>query len=154
VLLQLYEPPDSAAKTLLGQSGIQLLNYVPSNAWFASLPSNLQVDDPAFALVRWFGPILPEDKVPAGLLDGSIGSWALREGSRIALEVSFFEDVDLDEGKRILLKYDAAITGSTPLSNKLTVETSKDVVLLLATEDSVRWVDVVPPPPTTHSEGG
>ena len=154
VLLQLYEPPKAADKTLLERSGIHLLDYVPSNAWFASVPSTLQISDPALVLVRWFGPILPEDKMPAGLLDGSIGDWALRGGNKIALEIAFFDDVNLDDGQQILLKYDAVVIGSIPLSNKLTVEISKDVILLLAAEDSIRWIDVVPPPPTTDSEGG
>lgn len=150
VLLQLYEPPDSAARTLLEQSGILLLNYIPSNAWFASIPSTLQLDDPAIILIRWFGPILPEDKLPAELFGGSIGDWALREGNRVALEVAFFEDVDLDDGRQLLLKYDATVIGSTPLSNKVTVEILKDSILSLATEDVVRWIDVVPPPPATN----
>jgi len=154
VILQLYEPPDSAARTLLEQSGILLLNYIPSNTWFASIPNSLQIDAPALTLVRWFGPILPEDKLPAELLSGSIGSWALREGNKVALEVTFFEDVDLEYGRQLLLKYDAVVISMTALSNKMTIEIPKDAILSIATEDIVRWIDVVPPPPTTNSEGG
>lgn len=153
-LLQLYGPPSSADKALLEQSGIKLLDYIPSNTWFASLPTDLRPDDPAFAMIRWFGPILPEDKVYAKLLDDSVGEWALREGGRIAVEVAFFSDVDLSEARQIVPKYDAVLTGSVPLSNKLILEIPKHNILLLAAEDSVRWVDVVPPPPTTNSEGG
>jgi len=154
VILQLYDPPDSTVKEQLEKSGIQLMGYIPNNAWFASIPRALQIDDPAIPLIRWFGPILPEDKVPAELLEGSIGSWALRQRDRIALDVSFFEDMNLQDGEDIICKHNGTVTGSIPMSNKLTVEVPKDVILLLAAEDSVRWIDLIPPPPTTHPEGG
>ena len=154
VLLQLYGPPDSTTSARLEKSGIRLLNYIPSNAWFASVPRTLQIEDPAIPLMRWLGPILPEDKVAEGLLEGSIGTWALREGNRIALEVSFFEDMNLQDGEQVIREYGGTIIRSTPMSNKLTVEVPKEVISLLATEDSVRWIDVIPPPPTTDSEGG
>jgi hypothetical protein len=154
VLLQLYRPPDSTTREQLEKSGIQLLDYIPSNAWFASVPRTFRIDDPAIPMIRWLGPVLPEDKLLAKLSEGSIGTWALREGDRVALEVSFFEDVSLQDGEQVIQKHRGIVTGSTPLSNKLTVEVSKDAILLLAAEDNVRWIDLVPPPPTRDSEGG
>jgi len=154
VLLQLYGPPDSTIRARLEKSGIRLLNYIPSNAWFASIPRTLAIDDPVIPIIRWFGPILPEDKVPAELVEGAIGSWALRERNRVALEVSFFEDVDLRDVEQIIHRHGGIITGAIPAFNKMTVEVPKDAILTLAAEDSVRWIDQVPPPPTKHPGGG
>lgn len=154
VLLQLWDAPDSAAATLLAESGIRLLNYIPHKAWFASVPRSLKSEDPVIPLIRWIGAILPEDKVPSEVLRGQIGTWALRERNRVALDVSFFEDVGLSEGERIILGYGGEAVTWVALSNKLTVEIPRESIALLAAEDGVRWIDVVPPPPTTHSEGG
>jgi len=150
MLLQLYGPPSSEDKALLARSGIQLLNYIPSNAWFASVPCSIADDDPALTVIRWLGPILPEDKLSVDLLKGSIGTWALREGNRVAVEVAFFDDVDLNVGIETIKAYDAVVVGETSLSNKITIEVPRDSILELATEDSVRWIDLVPPPPVTH----
>ena len=153
VLLQLYGPPDSSTKELLQRSGIDLLSYIPSNAWFASVPCSLQPDDPALAAIRWFGPILPEDKVHSDLLEGRFGIWALRDGNRVALEVGLFEDVSIDVGRQILVQLGATIIAMTPLTNKIIIEVPKDVIPRIAAEDVVRWVDQVPPPPTIDSDG-
>lgn len=150
VLLQLFNLPDSAEKTQLEKSGIELLNYIPSNTWFASIPNNLQIHDPSFVLVRWFGSISPEFKLSTSLSTGSIGSWAIRGENKIVVDVSFFEDVDSTIEQDTIIKYGAEIIKSTSISNKLTIVIPKDNVFPLAMEDIVRWIDQIPPPPITQ----
>ena len=152
VLLQPCKPLNSSTKILLEKSDIHLLNYIPSNTWFASIPKNLKQDDHAFEIVRWFGSILPEDKIGAHLLEGNVGSWALRERNKVALQISFFKDVSLDDAKKIIQRLNGEIVNATPISNKLIVKISRDAVQILAKDDSVRWVDTIPPSPVTNIE--
>lgn len=151
VLLQLCEPTNPSIKTLFEKSGIQLLNYIPENSWFASIPKDLAKDNPILSMIRWFGPIFPEDKIHPSVLEENV-SWALRDGNKIALGISFFEDVSLQDAEMIIKNLDGEVTGSTPISNELTIEISRDSVQLLAKTDSVLWIDVVPPPPVTNIE--
>ncbi len=55
VLLQLTHIPDEAEKADWAARGVQLLEYVPNNAWIASAPANAvlkMIDTPG---VRWLG---------------------------------------------------------------------------------------------------
>jgi len=151
VLIQLCEPTNSITKSILERSGVIFLNYIPENSWFASIPKSLMNDDLALSAIRWFSPILPKDKIHPSILHED-SSWALKDGNKIALEISFFEDVDLQDSVKIINKLDGKVVGSTPISNKLTIEISKNFIQLLAEIDSVRWIDVVPPPPVTDIE--
>jgi len=152
LLLQFYDFPDSTTKLYLEESDIRLLNYIPSHAWFASVPCTFSTNDPVLPAIRWIGPIYPEDKVARGLLEGEIGNWALRGEDKVVLEVTFFEDIDWDNRQQILSKHNIIVIGLVPSSDKLTIEVSKDAILPLATEDGVRWIDVAPPPPTLNEE--
>lgn len=153
VLLQLYAPPDETTKDMLGSLGIRLLDYIPNNAWFASVPRNLHIPDVAVSVIRWLGPILPQDRMSRDLWEGEIGDWALLERDRVALEISFFKDVRLQDGEQLVCKYNGVVINSTDLSNKLQVEMPRGAIPFLATEDIVRWIDTPPPPPTIHSGG-
>ena len=151
VLLQLCEPINSSTKSIIEKSGVNFLNYIPENSWFASVPKSLVNDSLSLSAIRWFGPILPEDKIHPSTLHRD-SSWALRDGNKIALEISFFEDVNLQDAEKIIKKLDGKVIGSTSISNKLTIEISRNSIQLLAEIDSVRWIDVVPPPPVTNVE--
>jgi hypothetical protein len=149
VLLQLYGIPGSEAKTKLGEIGIQLLDYIPSHTWFASIPKEIQVTKTISSIIRWFGPLLPEDKMSKELNEGSIGEWAKRNGNRVVIDVSFFEDVTLEEGELIVVRFNGEVVDKIRRSNELTVEVPLNTIPLLAEEDWVQWLDLIPPPPTT-----
>lgn len=152
MILQLFGPPSPADKRRLEAAGIGLLNYIPRNAWFASVPRNIDKSDPALELIRWIGPIMPEDKLSPDLLAGRIGQWAIRDEGRVAVEISFFEDVDLVVARQVVAALNGTVISETPLSNKLIVEILEEDLGLLAAEDSVRWIDQIPPPPVKETE--
>lgn len=63
---------------------------------------------------------MTEDKIHSSVLQVS-NSWALRDGNKIALEISFFEDVNLQDAETTIKSLDGEVIGSTPVSNKLTI---------------------------------
>jgi len=149
VFLQFCEPKD---KNIAGDLNIKLLNYIPDNTWFASIPREIVKDKIAISRIRWFGPIMPEDKISPSILQGVYPSYVLRDDNNVALEVSFFEDVDLKEASAVIENSGGKIIGSTPISNKLTIEIAKDLISELAKNDIVRWIDILSPPPRESVE--
>lgn len=157
VLLQLYDVPEPEDLTTLRSAGIELLNYIPRNTWFASMPAS----DIATALeslqaanaVRWAGTIRPEDKVPSGVWAGQIGGWAVAEDVRVRLAASFFDDVPLDVARQVVSRHGGVVEGEVTISNKLLILLQSTEIPALAAEDTVRWLDQVPPPPVTDNDG-
>jgi len=157
MLLQLYDAPTPDDLAKLRSEGIELLSYVPHNAWFASAPVNdltTKLASSALAdIVRWAGIIRPEDKMPADIWDGRIGSWAVTEDGYVRLAVSFFDDVSLEATDPIITRYGGIIEGKITHSNKVLILLEPDKIRAIASEDVVRWLDQVPPPPTTSNDG-
>ena len=73
VLIQFNSIPNSSTKNALKSAGIRLLNYIPKNTWFASIPLNLSPDNPALSSTRWIGKILSEDKIAPGIQEQILG---------------------------------------------------------------------------------
>lgn len=157
VLLQLYDIPEPESLTTLQSAGIELLNYIPRNAWFASIPAyrvapTLESSQVA-KLVRWAGTIRPADKVPLDVWAGQIGNWAIAEDGRVRLAVSFFDDVSLDVARQVISRHGGVVEGKVAISNKLLILLQPAEIPALAAQDTVRWLDQVPPPPVTHNDG-
>jgi len=152
VLLQLCVPLDKNTKDLFERSGIYLLGYVSNNTWFASVPKDLGQKGTVLAKIRWFGPVLPKDKLSSSVVANQLPSWAIEENGLVTLQVSFFEDIDLERARQVISEPGGKVISSTKLSNKLTVSIPKESIPLLAKEDSVRWIDVIPPPPVINEE--
>jgi len=157
VLLQLYHVPQAEERTALQSAGIELLNYIPHNAWFASVPANnpgaTLTSPQLMGIVRWAGTIRPEDKVPPDVWTGQIGGWAVANDGRLRLAASFFDDVPIDVARQVISRHGGVVEGEVSMSNKLLILLRPAEIRALAAEDSVRWLDQVPPPPVTHNDG-
>jgi hypothetical protein len=153
VLMQFHDIPDTPQRGILGNASISLLNYVPRKAWFASVPRGVTQAQLAGANVRWIGPILPEDKVFPPILNRGVGSWAVNEDGSVNLEVSFFDDVSLDEARELLVGMGAVIKEESAVSNRLTITVSPDRLMDIANEDIVRWIIEERPPKIEFNDG-
>ncbi len=49
VLIQFDGIPDASEKSTLSDAGIKLLNYIPRNTWFASMPVSFSPENPAMS---------------------------------------------------------------------------------------------------------
>ena len=146
VLIQFKTIPNQSVKRALSNAGIMLLNYIPNNAWFASVPTDLIPDIPALSTVRWIGRILPEDKISPSIKEKGIGERGRTEDGKVKLVIKYFKDVSGEELKNKLLKDGITVLGETPLANSITISISEEKISNLAREDSIRWIGPVPPP--------
>jgi hypothetical protein len=155
ILLQLYGPPRSPIKEEIEAKEITLLNYIPRNTWFASIPVNgmnfkLRMLQNA-GIIRWAGKILPEDKVHTDLWNGNIGDWARVDNDRILIEASFFEDGVNEIIESVIENIDGEIISESPLSKKFILSIPSKQVNTLASIDSVRWMDQISPKTDTYN---
>lgn len=157
VLMQFYQIPNASEKTALNEThDVDLLTYVPNNAWFADIPCDSASDIIAQPNVRWIGNILPDDKVSPHIRDYGVGSWAVNPDGTVNLLVTFFGDVSADEAKHVIEKYGSVVAVPSPWGgNVWTVSVPEDsyTISSLASEDAVEWIESVPPPRTINNDG-
>jgi len=152
VLLQFTTIPKTKTKHALRQAGVRLLNYVPKNTWFASIPVGLEADHPALSSVRWIGPILAEDKLPPRMREKSVGAWAQTEDGRVRLVVKYFADASRETLKTELESLGAEILVEVVTAKSITIAIAETRLTDLAGLDAVRWIDAVSPPGSGESD--
>ena len=151
VLLQLRGVPNSQTRAQLEDAGILLLDYVPRNAWLASVPTDLSQDHPALSLLRWMGPLMPDDKLSPVLRGrGLTGRSRTAEGKAI-LSVRSFADVSHETFTALLVAQGATILADTPRDHAATVAVSDERLSALAADDSIRWISPGSSPTTQES---
>jgi hypothetical protein len=142
VLMQFKSIPDASAGSALDSAGIELLNYIPKNSWFASVPANLSPASPALSSVRWIGKILPEDKISPSLT-GIEERWRTADGE-VLVVVKAFKDVQADPLKTALERHGATIIDETLTVKRMTIAVLPESIPGLASEDVVRWIEPAP----------
>ena len=145
VLIQFTTIPDAKTKHALREAGVRLLSYVPKNAWFASIPVDIDADHPVLSSVRWIGPILPEDKLPPRMYEEGVGAWARTDDGRVRLVVKYFADAKADEVKVSLERLGAEVLGEVATVKRMTIAVAEERLLDLAELDAVRWIEAVSP---------
>lgn len=153
VLLQLNYIPTPEQRRELEARGVKLLSYIPHKAWFASIPSTKASEIAALSNVRAIGEILPEDKISPMVRERGIGNHAINEDGSVNLIVMFHKDISLNEGSKIISNYNGKVTGKMPIINALVVTVSNETIIALADDDSVHWINEVPPPPKIRNDG-
>jgi uncharacterized repeat protein (TIGR01451 family) len=153
VLVQFRGVPTAAQRQRLTERGVRLLDYVPENAFFASLPGATTLAALEDTGVHWLGPILPEDKLPPRLRRSGVGRWAVREGGEVELRGRYFADVGLDEATRDLEALGARDFAFDEPTHTYSAVLPEAKLKELAAADWVRWVEEVPPPPMPFNDG-
>ncbi|MCD4737580.1 MAG: S8 family serine peptidase, partial [Bacteroidales bacterium] len=152
IILQFHELPDESIKAQLRQKGVNLLSYIPNNAWFASIPQGLSMNDPEFSSVRWIGEVLPEDKLSSSVASKKFYKRALNIDGTIKLSVTFYSDVQTQEANNVLSNYTSIISGPD-MSNTYAIALPEDKIMNLASEDIIQWINQVSPPDREHNDG-
>lgn len=154
VITQFQKIPSPQEMTTLKNLDLQLLEYLPNLAWFASLPASLETLNAVGALPfhRATVEIQPLDKVSPELSQG-VGQWARNPDGTIRLNVQFFRGVSLSEGHRIVTSLGGRVSAELPLLHALTIALPEAQLWSLAQEIKVQWIDQVPPPPSKDNDG-
>lgn len=153
VLIQFHRIPNTTERAVLNENfNVALQTYIPNNAWFADIPRESTFDIIKQPNVKWIGKILPDDKISPHIKEYGVGSWAVNPDGTVNLLVTFFEDVSTDDAKQVIEKYGRVVTEPSPWGgNVWTVSVPEDTISSLASEDTVEWIETVPPPKTINN---
>jgi len=144
--------PSESEREALAASGLHVLSYIGSGAYFASI--DVQTTDAATLAATpglvGLAAVNREWKLHPALAARQIPDWAVvdvePDGQRcVAAYVVFHQDVDLIEGAELVEAGGGAVVGLLESMNALVVETSEESIETLAAADEVQWIE--PPLP-------
>lgn len=145
--VQFERTGNEAWRQQLSAEGIRLLNYVPNNAWIASVSTSLTAADFQRLGIRWAGPLRLVDKVSQRVLRGGEESpWVDYQGNTKIYVVQFHKDVEFDAGSALLASYPHTPGSRIKALNAQILAMDPGQVETLAQEEEVKWISLLPPP--------
>lgn len=153
MLVQLAGPASTEDRDRLEQAGIRLLDYLPEQAWFASVARRADVSAATAAGLRWLGPIYAEDRLSPTLAAGTPGRWARSPDGQLRLRVRPHKEVDWPALRTRLADTGASVVSESPSAGELEVRLPEDGLAALADLDCLRWIEEVSPPIAPHNDG-
>ena len=158
VLVQFRATPTlNQRQALLDSIQVRVLDPIPERAFFTAIPANIEaarslVSGPR-GTARWVGAIEPTDKVAPWYLRDGIPPWARHGKNRGEFIVQFFGDVQVPIQQRVLSQHRAEVLARVEPVNGWQVLLDSAEVMPLASEDQVKWIVPVPPPPEDDNDG-
>lgn len=154
VLIQFYDLPSKADHEKIKEAGIQLFNYIPNNAYWASIPEGISETTLKSLNVRSVEPIKTEQKIDNSLKDGSIPKHAEKVAGKVDLKITYFTSDLSSNVKNNITSIGGQILKESPDQNQFVIRIDKDLIPSIATIEGVSSISPVSPAPTTDNFPG
>ena len=111
-VLQFEQLPSETTKQELAASGIQLLEYIPGNAYTICITKNIEHTILQNARVRSILELSPQQKMHPAMAKGIFPSWAIRTPGMVDVWISFPKTISFEEIRNLLREKKIEITSS------------------------------------------
>jgi uncharacterized repeat protein (TIGR01451 family) len=152
-IVQFRQPPDKESRKRLAALGVQILNYLPENSYFARLPRGVNADPLRSAGVIWLGAVYPKDKLPARMKSSGIGSWAVQSDGSAELRVKYFQQADFAQVAKAIEACGGQILSVNGKLREVAVTLPTSRLDQLVGCDGVRWIEEATPPKVPFNDG-
>ncbi len=112
VLIQFEQLPSSAERGELQRAGIQLLDYIPSNTFSATITGTFNLAILKRLRARAVIDLKPEQKMRPALAKGIIPMWAIKIAGTVDLWISFPKNLSYEEVATALKEKNMDVTSS------------------------------------------
>ncbi|MET0463702.1 MAG: S8 family serine peptidase [Chitinophagaceae bacterium] len=145
MLIQFDKLPDDAEKRALAASGIELLEYIPSNTYTATVKSQMNAQLLRQVRVRSVITLTPEQKMTPQLISGMFPARALKVPGKIDLWISYPHTITADQLTRELRAIGVEIIPTAYDKYRIiSVRIEKERLRELAGLDFIEYVQPVP----------
>jgi hypothetical protein len=100
VIIQFETIPSENLKRELLQSGVELLEYVPHNAYTAVITGSLDINVLSRVQARSIIELTPRQKMQVELANGNIPSYAVKSAGTVDVWINYLSSFSFDEVKR------------------------------------------------------
>ncbi|GAB3826386.1 S8 family serine peptidase [Hymenobacter jeollabukensis] len=153
-VLQFAQLPTADQHRTLRALGVQLLDYLPQNAYVAALPTTLDRGRLQGFGIRSVVPVQAAWKYSGLLAQGSTPAYALRGGGRVAVVVGFHPTIQPDEAALAFKAAGYAVTERLDFSRQMTLTVPSADLAALAARPWVASVEYVAPDPVHDNNRG
>jgi hypothetical protein len=144
-ILQFEELPNDAAKQALKMSGIELLDYIPNNAYTATITGDLHSSVLTYARARAIIELSPGQKMHEAISSGLFPSWSVKTPGTVDVWISFPKSFTYEQVKSYLQEKNFEIISSLHRSyNILALRVSSTRVFELASYPFIEYVQPAP----------
>jgi hypothetical protein len=138
--------PNQDQKTSLKEAGIELLDYLPNNAFFASIEKSAsEIDLNAYSIAKILD-IQPVFKTSKDLANGEIPSWAIQDAHHITVIAKYFQNLNDLKVVSDLRKKSLIIRDSLSSQNLIEITISKANLDSLYALPYIQFVEAKQPP--------
>jgi hypothetical protein len=154
VVVQFHAIPGMDATARLKAAGVELLEYVQGNAYFAAVPERLTGSDLQAMNVRALDPIRGEGKLSAPLAAGNVPEQSRVKQGFADLVVSTYEALSRERVVAALQAFGAEILSERTGFSSFVVRVPLDRIRALADEPYILFINALSPTPTTDNRPG
>lgn len=153
-IIQFTRIPDQQEKELLKSAGIELMAYLPTNAWFAAIDKSYDHTILGTMPVRAFLPVESRFKMDVSISDGPIPAHAMRESGRVALNVGYYPVISPEQAVSLLAEKALSPVFHDTFGKYFEVVISVNDIDALAEESWVMYLEPVAPEPEPENYTG
>jgi len=153
MLIQFDQIPAQSRRMKLADSGIELLGYIPHNAFLARVSVSITNGELEKIGVRYLAPLRVEDKVSDRVLSESYAPWTAFTDHRRIYAVQLHKDVSSDDGRALIESWTDEIGDYIEPLNVYLAALDSGLIRAIAQDDAVRWICQKPPELTALNNG-
>ncbi len=146
VAIQFKTLPTQVQKDKLKAVGIALIDYIPNNAYTASVAADINMADLRSPLFRSVFQFKPVDKTVPAILNGSIVPHAVKQPGYVDLTIITYEKLSQFEIGSSLQTIGAAIMEDMPVFRTFVIRLPQANMQQLVSLPFVQWVEFIDPP--------
>ena len=146
LLFQFQTLPSEAEKQKLANLGINLIDYLPKNAWIASVNKNVMSLDLAEFQIFAISDFLKEWKLSAEVQKQKFPAYAVLPNGEIALQIHCLKALEQAQIEAILKNIGAKNIQKTPYPFDFTLEIAKEKITDLAKIPFISYISPIEPP--------
>ncbi len=153
-IIQFYKLPTDVEKNALASAGVQLIDYLPKNAYTAAASGDFNLAAVKNLNVRSFAALLPSQKSSVQINNSAIPPYAVKSSGTVDITIETFETISAGAMQNALSNYNATIMQSAPQFRSFVVRAQQSNFKQIATIPFVQWMEFIEAPNTTENLPG
>ncbi|GAB4327963.1 MAG: hypothetical protein Kow00127_20650 [Bacteroidales bacterium] len=145
-IVQFYAIPFQNERMAMEATGLTFLEYLPNYAYLVAVPEDFNWSPDLLQKVRAMEAIIPLFKQDPLILDKNYPEYALRADNKIALMVTYYENLDQSLLLDQLRDVAATIIETEPISSIMILKVPLSEVETIVSLPAVRFVEPLYPP--------
>lgn len=146
VVIQFDEIPSASSRSILKKQGIELIDYIPSNAYTATVPATINWRQIMMVQIRSIFPLMAKHKASYSLYEGKVPSHAQPVSGFFDLNVITFDRMQSNAILASLDKFGATLLEELPSYKSFLVRIPSSNVRSFIDLPFILWADFIDEP--------